>query len=170
MKLFSRFVFVYSLLGGTALAQPAEPMRASWRANRDRTSWVKVLSCGFWLSAPQIGRGLNYPGFRRRSLAERKRHQADHIDPHRPDGGAAASFRNRAARRALRPGTLEVPSITVTAQDRTAHSQPMRLQVQSVPHAGRPAEFLGGVGSFALTAEVVPRVVAPARNSNTGSR
>jgi hypothetical protein len=58
-----------------------------------------------------------------------------------------------------RAGTLEIPSVRARLKDRTGRSRPARVTVQPVPAEGRPAEFLGGVGRFALTAEASPRSV-----------
>jgi hypothetical protein len=60
---------------------------------------------------------------------------------------------------ALRSGMLEVPSIKAQVRDRTGRSQPMHVSIQPVPPEGRPAEFLGGVGGFVLSAEAAPHVV-----------
>jgi hypothetical protein len=58
-----------------------------------------------------------------------------------------------------RAGTLEIPSIQAEIKGRSGRSQPRTLAIQGVPLAGRPAEFLGGVGHFELSAEAAPRVV-----------
>ncbi len=58
-----------------------------------------------------------------------------------------------------RAGTLEVPSIRAHLKDRTGRSRPTRVTVRPVPAEGRPAEFLGGVGRFTLSAEASPRSV-----------
>ena len=60
---------------------------------------------------------------------------------------------------ARRPGTLEIPSIRARLGDRSGRSRPLRVSIRPVPAEGRPAEFLGGVGRFALSAEAVPAVV-----------
>jgi hypothetical protein len=160
MKLVSRLVFAFGLLSGMAWAQPAEPMRARLEAKpgphfvgegielvlvvlgaaeRPRVELPRIQGAEVWQSASETKPILTT------RIGEMVAQQRVF----------ALGLRVLPAR----PGTLEVPSITVTAQDRTARSQATRLQVQSVPHAGRPAEFLGGVGNFALTAEVVPSIV-----------
>ena len=58
-----------------------------------------------------------------------------------------------------RPGTLEIPSIRARLGDQSGRSRPVRVTVRPVPAEGRPAEFLGGVGRFALQAEADPRSV-----------
>ena len=54
----------------------------------------------------------------------------------------------------LRSGTLVIPPITARLQDLVGRSRPLRLSVEPPPAAGRPAEFLGGVGPFSLEAEI----------------
>ena len=58
-----------------------------------------------------------------------------------------------------RAGTLEVPSIRARLKDRVGRSRPVRVTVRPVPPEGRPAEFLGGVGRFALAGRGEPRSV-----------
>ncbi len=60
---------------------------------------------------------------------------------------------------ARRPGTLEIPAIRARLRDRSGRSRPVRVSIRPVPVEGRPAEFLGGVGRFALKAEAAPDVV-----------
>ncbi len=60
---------------------------------------------------------------------------------------------------ARRPGTLEIPAIRARLGDRSGRGRPVRVSIRPVPAEGRPAEFLGGVGRFALKAEAVPGVV-----------
>src|SRR6202044_2483611 len=60
---------------------------------------------------------------------------------------------------ARRPGTLEIPSIRARLGDSSGRSRPLRVSIRPVPAGGRSAEFLGGVGRFALSAEAVPAVV-----------
>lgn len=54
------------------------------------------------------------------------------------------------------PGRLDVPPIVAAIGDRTGKGNPLRLTVENPPIAGRPPGFLGGVGEFAVTAEVAP--------------
>lgn len=49
-------------------------------------------------------------------------------------------------------GRLIVPSATATVGDRRGTSRALPLTVLPLPAAGRPAEFLGGVGSFQVEA------------------
>ncbi len=58
-----------------------------------------------------------------------------------------------------RAGTLEVPSIRARLKDRIGRGRPVRVAVRPLPPEGRPPEFLGGVGRFALQAEATPRSV-----------
>jgi hypothetical protein len=60
---------------------------------------------------------------------------------------------------AERSGVLEIPSIAVKVDDRSARSRAIRVRIQPVPLDGRTAEFLGGVGRFVVEAEAVPQVV-----------
>jgi len=57
-----------------------------------------------------------------------------------------------------RAGMLEIPAIPAQIQGRSGRSQTKRLSIQPVPLAGRPAEFLGGVGRFELEAAVSAKV------------
>jgi hypothetical protein len=65
---------------------------------------------------------------------------------------------------AERPGTIDIPSILVQSETRTGRSRPLRLRIQPVPLDGRPAEFLGGVGRFVVSAEAEPSVVRVGQN------
>jgi hypothetical protein len=58
-----------------------------------------------------------------------------------------------------RAGTLEIPSVRARLKGQTGRSRPARVTVQPVPPEGRPAEFLGGVGRFTLSAEASPHSV-----------
>jgi hypothetical protein len=58
-----------------------------------------------------------------------------------------------------RAGSLEIPAIQAQVGGRSGRSQPKRLLVKPVPVQGRPAEFLGGVGRFELSAEASPKTV-----------
>jgi hypothetical protein len=58
-----------------------------------------------------------------------------------------------------RSGALEIPAIPARIGSRSGRSRPARLSIRPVPPEGRPAEFLGGVGRFALQAEVTAKVV-----------
>ncbi len=58
-----------------------------------------------------------------------------------------------------RPGTLEIPAIRAHLRDKVGRSRPVKLAIRPVPAEGRPAEFLGGVGRFALEAEAEPKVL-----------
>lgn len=59
----------------------------------------------------------------------------------------------------LRAGKLEIPSIVASVNGQSGRSRPKTVAVESPPLSGRPAEFMGGVGSFELTAQAVPAVV-----------
>jgi BatD DUF11 like domain len=58
-----------------------------------------------------------------------------------------------------RPGTLQIPSVPVSVEERSGRSQSVRVEILPVPPDARPAEFLGGVGQFALQTEVSAAVV-----------
>ena len=58
-----------------------------------------------------------------------------------------------------RSGPLEVPPILARGDGRSGRSGSLRLSVEPVPHEGRPAEFLGGVGEFSVQATVMPATV-----------
>ncbi len=60
---------------------------------------------------------------------------------------------------AHRAGPLRIPPIRAQLGRRTGASRPFLVEVRSVPPAGRPAEFLGGVGAFAVEAEATPKTV-----------
>lgn len=55
-----------------------------------------------------------------------------------------------------RAGPLTIPAIVARLGERTGRSDPKSLTIKPVPESGRPANFLGGVGAFQLTAEVQP--------------
>lgn len=73
--------------------------------------------------------------------------------------GSSNVFVSRYRVLARRAGTLEVPSIRARLGDESGRSRPAKVVVRPVPPEGRPAEFLGGVGRFALGAEASPRSV-----------
>jgi hypothetical protein len=50
-------------------------------------------------------------------------------------------------------GSLRIPPVRARLGTRSGFSAPLVVTVQSLPVAGRPAEFLGGVGAFAVEAE-----------------
>lgn len=58
-----------------------------------------------------------------------------------------------------RAGTLTVPPFTARLGERRGASEPLRLSVRKPPEAGRPAEFLGGVGDFDADATAEPTSV-----------
>ncbi len=58
-----------------------------------------------------------------------------------------------------RAGTLEVPSIRARLKDRIGRGRPVRVTVRPLPPEGRPPEFLGGVGRFAIQVGAAPRSV-----------
>jgi hypothetical protein len=68
-------------------------------------------------------------------------------------------FLNRFRVVADRPGTLQIPPIIARVDRRSGRSAPKRVEIRAVPLEGRPAEFLGGVGPFALKAEAAPAVI-----------
>ncbi|MGE3819682.1 MAG: BatD family protein [Isosphaeraceae bacterium] len=53
-------------------------------------------------------------------------------------------------------GTLNVPPIVVSLGEARGASPPLRISVQAVPTAGRPAGFLGGVGAFEMETSAEP--------------
>lgn len=57
------------------------------------------------------------------------------------------------------PGTLEIPPIEAQDRDKVGRSRPARIEIRAVPSAGRPADFLGGVGRFEIEAMAEPAVV-----------
>jgi hypothetical protein len=59
-----------------------------------------------------------------------------------------------------RAGPLEIPPITARLDGRSGRSPALRLTVEPVPLEGRPADFLGGVGDFAIRALATPATVA----------
>ena len=60
---------------------------------------------------------------------------------------------------ARRAGLLRIPPVRVRLGARSGASRPLEIDVQSLPLVGRPAAFLGGVGVFAVAAEVSPNTV-----------
>lgn len=58
-----------------------------------------------------------------------------------------------------RPGALTVPPFTARVDGQKGTSDPVRLTVRKPPEAGRPAEFLGGVGRFEVEAKATPTSV-----------
>lgn len=58
-----------------------------------------------------------------------------------------------------RAGTLTLPSIAARLGARRGASGPLTLTVRRLPPAGRPAEFLGGVGPFEVEARAEPTSV-----------
>ena len=58
-----------------------------------------------------------------------------------------------------RAGALRVPPVRVRLGDRSGASPPLTIDVKALPASGRPAEFLGGVGEFAVEASVSPSLV-----------
>ena len=60
---------------------------------------------------------------------------------------------------AERPGMFQIPAIPIRIDDRTGRSRSIQVEIHPVPSAGRPAEFLGGVGPFSLEAEASPKVI-----------
>jgi hypothetical protein len=60
---------------------------------------------------------------------------------------------------AHRAGPLAVPQVRVRLGARSGASRPLTIQVHNPPLEGRPAEFLGGVGAFAVEAEASPRAI-----------
>jgi hypothetical protein len=60
---------------------------------------------------------------------------------------------------AHRAGPLAIPPVRVRLGDRLGASRPLTIQVRNPPLEGRPAEFFGGVGAFAVAAEVSPDTV-----------
>ena len=58
-----------------------------------------------------------------------------------------------------RAGMLTIPRVSARLGERTGSSDPVRLTVREVPQVGRPAAFLGGVGTFEVSATAVPESV-----------
>ena len=58
-----------------------------------------------------------------------------------------------------RPGPLEVPAVVARLGSQSGRSRSLRLAIEPLPHDGRTAEFLGGVGDLALEATVTPASV-----------
>jgi hypothetical protein len=57
---------------------------------------------------------------------------------------------------ARRPGALVIPPVAARLGDRAGRSAEVRVQVEALPSEGRPATFLGGVGSLDAGAEAWP--------------
>jgi hypothetical protein len=60
---------------------------------------------------------------------------------------------------AHRAGALVIPPVCVRLGARSGASRPLTIPVHNPPLAGRPPEFLGGVGAFAVAAEASPSTV-----------
>jgi len=58
-----------------------------------------------------------------------------------------------------RPGTLKIPAVPAVLGERRGVSEPIILTIWSPPVSGRPAEFLGGIGSFEVQAQAEPTSV-----------
>ncbi len=58
-----------------------------------------------------------------------------------------------------RTGTLTIPGFRVRDGVAKGVSPAVKLMVKPTPTAGRPAEFLGGIGAFSLSAEAEPATV-----------
>ena len=58
-----------------------------------------------------------------------------------------------------RAGTLQIPSIAVRVEQRSARSPSLHVEVLPVPAEGRPAAFLGGIGQFVPEAVVSSQVM-----------
>ena len=58
-----------------------------------------------------------------------------------------------------RAGMLRIPPVRARLGTRSGASRPLLIEVQGLPLAGRPAEFLGGVGAFAVEAEATPKTI-----------
>lgn len=58
-----------------------------------------------------------------------------------------------------RAGTLKVPPVPAVLGERRGVSDPVALTIRPPPLTGRPAEFLGGVGSFEVEARAEPTSV-----------
>jgi hypothetical protein len=56
-------------------------------------------------------------------------------------------------------GLLRIPPVRVRLGDRGGTGPPLTIDVRSLPVVGRPAEFLGGVGNFAVEAMIHPSSV-----------
>jgi hypothetical protein len=82
---------------------------------------------------------------------------------------AATGIGNRTSERNLfvtrfrliahRAGPLAIPPVRVRLGSRWGSSRPLTIQVHNTPLEGRPPEFLGGVGAFAVDAEATPSTV-----------
>lgn len=58
-----------------------------------------------------------------------------------------------------RAGLLVIPPVQARLGDRSGTSTPIRFPVQKLPESGRTEAFLGGVGSFEVTAQALPATV-----------
>lgn len=58
-----------------------------------------------------------------------------------------------------RAGTLQIPPFVARQGDLSGASNRFRLEVRPLPLAGRPREFLGGVGRFEVETDAQPRVL-----------
>jgi hypothetical protein len=58
-----------------------------------------------------------------------------------------------------RAGSLTIPPIVAKSDGRSGRSRAVKLEISALPLEGRPASFLGGVGTLSATAEVNPRSV-----------
>jgi hypothetical protein len=77
--------------------------------------------------------------------------------------GASTTERNLFVTRfrliAHRAGLLRIPSVRVRLGSQKGASPPLSVEVRSLPVLNRPAEFLGGVGSFELRADATQRSI-----------
>jgi BatD DUF11 like domain len=55
-----------------------------------------------------------------------------------------------------KPGALAIPAFHAKLDGRSGASEPTRLTIKPLPNLGRTADFLGGVGAFALSARAEP--------------
>jgi hypothetical protein len=58
-----------------------------------------------------------------------------------------------------RSGVLEIPAMAAHLGNQSGRGRPLRVTIERVPLEGRPRDFLGGVGEFAVHAEVSSKVV-----------
>jgi hypothetical protein len=77
-----------------------------------------------------------------------------------PVASGANVFVTRLRLVARRAGTLELPPMVARGDGRTGRGPAARLTIEPAPLDGRPASFLGGVGSFAVRAGASPASVA----------
>jgi hypothetical protein len=77
--------------------------------------------------------------------------------------GSVTSERNLFVTRfrliAHRAGLLAIPPVQVRLGARSGASRALAIEVLNLPLAGRPADFLGGVGAFTVVAEASPATV-----------